>query len=113
MKVEISKILISETRRAVDPESVSRLADSIKDIGLLNPITVTSGNRLIAGAHRLEACRMLGWLEIDINVVDLDNLQAELAEIDENLIRNELHFIKRGEQLSRRKDIYEVLHPEQ
>lgn len=37
---------------------------------------------------------------------------AELAEIDENIVRTALSVIKYGELLERRKEIYEVLHPE-
>ena len=44
--------------------------------------------------------------------MDLDDLDAELVEIDENLIRNELTVLERGEQLRRRKEIYEAKHPE-
>ena len=50
--------------------------------------------------------------EIAATVLPLDGLKAELAEIDENLVRNELHFTERGEHFARRKKIYEALHPE-
>lgn len=42
----------------------------------------------------------------------LEGLQAELAEIDENFVRNDLSTIEYGEMLLRRKEIYETLHPE-
>lgn len=45
-------------------------------------------------------------------MVKLDTLNAELAEIDENLIRNELHYVEADKQIARRKEIYEALHPE-
>ena len=66
----------------------------------------------IAGHHRLEAYKSLGYDEIVVNTVDLDALHAELAEIDENLIRNELHYIIADNNMKRRKEIYEELYPE-
>ena len=112
MKKKLSEITISEGRRNIDYVKVSELAESIKIIGLLNPITVNKNNTLIAGAHRYEACKLLGFDEIECVVLDCNELQAELAEIDENLMRCELHFTERGDYLKRRKAIYEELHPE-
>lgn len=110
--MKIADVKINTDRRPLNMSKVQELADSIKDIGLINPITVDRESILIAGLHRLEACKLLEWVDIECNVVDLDGLKAELAEIDENLVRNELHYIERGECLSRRKRIYELLHPE-
>lgn len=112
MKVKLEDIIIGTGRREVSPGKVQELASSIKEIGLLNPVTIGQDYTLIAGLHRLMACQELGFTEIECNMIDLTGLKAELAEIDENLIRNELHYIDRGEQLKRRKEIYEELYPE-
>ena len=112
MKIKIAEIKVGDNRREIDEANVANLMKSIREVGLINAITVTQGNKLIAGAHRLEACKRLGWEEIECNVAELDGLKAELAEIDENLIRHNLNHIDEGEQLLRKKEIYEMLYPE-
>ncbi|WP_099205625.1 ParB/RepB/Spo0J family partition protein [Scatolibacter rhodanostii] len=112
MKIKISDIKVGDNRREIDEANVLTIADSMKEVGLINPITVTADHTLIAGAHRLEACKLLNWSEIECNVVELDGLKAELAEIDENLIRHNLSHLDEGEQLLRKKEIYEMLYPE-
>ena len=92
--------------------NIEQLANSIRDLGLLNPITLTTSYRLIAGYHRYLACKSLGWQDIPANIVTLDALRAELAEIDENLQRQELTVLERAEQLARRKNIYEEVYPQ-
>ena len=109
VKVSIDTIQIVDRKRSL--LDIDSLAQSIKQIGLLNPITIQPDGRLIAGYHRFEACKSLGWTEIDATVCDLGTLESELAEIDENLIRSELHWIDRDKQLARRKVIYETLYP--
>jgi N6-adenosine-specific RNA methylase IME4 len=110
--MKINEVKINAGRRTVDVKKVKELAESIKELGLLNPITVNEDGTLIAGMHRLEACKLLGYEEIKVNKINLNLLLAELAEIDENLIRNELHWLESDKQLKRRKAIYEELHPE-
>lgn len=110
--MNINEVKINEGRRPTDQKKIQELADSIKELGLLNPITVNEDGTLIAGMHRLEACKLLGMEEIKVNKINLSSLLAELAEIDENLIRNELHWLAADKQLRRRKSIYEELHPE-
>lgn len=97
--------MASPDRRKVDAGKVSELAESIKTVGLINPITVTADKELVAGAHRLEACKSLGWSEIECLVFDGTDFQKELAEIDENLVRLELDPISIGELAIRRDEI--------
>lgn len=112
--------------RAVNPARVKSLAESIAEIGLQNPISVLlvkvrqgtayshDGKKyqLVAGEHRWKACLSLGLKEIPVNVLSLNDLQCELWQVDENLMRSELTELERAEHLRHRKEIYLVLHPE-
>jgi N6-adenosine-specific RNA methylase IME4 len=64
------------------------LAESIEEVGLLHPVVVTPEGRLIAGQRRLEACRLLGWRDVPVTVVDL--YQAARGEAHENFVRKDL-----------------------
>jgi hypothetical protein len=102
----------TDGNRKPDKDVVRQLVDSIKDVGLLNPITVTPEGKLRAGGHRLAAFKVLGWKKIAAHLQDLDDLKGELAQIDENLMRNPGTQLEQAEALKRRKEIYEALHPE-
>ena len=116
--VSIGSIIIHEGRRAIKEKTVLGLMDSIKEVGLLNAITVFEKGGslvLVAGLHRLEACKRLGWETIPVQCLaptDSDKARVDLAEVDENLIRNEIGALEMGEILERRKVIYEGLHPQ-
>lgn len=68
---------------------ISDLAASIKKLGLLHPIVVTSAGLLVAGHRRLEACRTLGWKRVPVTVVtSFEDAETMLsAERDENVCR--------------------------
>ncbi|MFQ5783473.1 MAG: ParB/RepB/Spo0J family partition protein [Alphaproteobacteria bacterium] len=119
--IPISQVRVDSRKRS--PKGLDRLMPSISEIGLLNPITVTAiefeqeGSlrrfyRLAAGLSRLEACKLLGWEYIPAFIRKFDNVDLEIAEIDENLVRSELTVLERGEQYLRRKELYETKHPE-
>jgi len=112
MLIQISDVTVSPERCAAEPSTVKGLADSISDVGLLNPITVDQDYTLIAGLHRLEAAKLLGWTGIECTISSLEGLQAKLAEVDENVVRKGLPTIEYNDLMYRRKEIYEMLHPE-
>jgi ParB family chromosome partitioning protein len=112
MRIKISNIKINPGRREAEPKAVEELARSITAVGLMNPVTLDQNNTLVAGLHRLEAAKLLGWTEIECTTIGMDSVQAKLAEIDENIVRTKLNRQELCEQLLRRKEIYETLHPE-
>lgn len=108
--VKISEIKIRNRKRKLG--DIEGLIQSIKLSGLINPITISTDYVLIAGLHRLEACKKIGHTEINANILDAGESETELLEIDENLVRNNLTVLEQAEQLKRRKEIYEELYPE-
>lgn len=107
----------AERLRALRPEVVRQLMESMAANGLLHPIVVRpkpggAGYWLVAGRHRFEAAQKLQWPGIPAKVcsgMDVDH--AELAEIDENLIRANLSPVETALHMARRKELYEKLHP--
>jgi ParB-like chromosome segregation protein Spo0J len=102
--------------RALNPAVVKELAASMKERGQLQPIVIrpkSIGYILVAGRHRYEAARKLKWPSIRAEILDgLDAVKAELAEIDENLMRADLSPAERDLHWARRKALYEEEHPE-
>jgi hypothetical protein len=106
--------------RKTTPKRVFELAQSIRLIGLQVPITVRADNRggagtkfeILAGRHRYEACRSLNMKCVPCIVQAVDDLEAELIAIDENLFRENLTPAQEAKAIVRRKEIYEALHPE-
>ena len=117
IKLAYIHVLPNRRLRAIRDELVTELAESMEKRGLLQPITLRLGSdtgySLVCGWHRLEAAKRLGWSTIVATVTDLDDDdEAELAGIDENLIRGELSPAERALHVARRKELYEKLHPE-
>lgn len=109
-------INIHGERRPLVEDKLAPLMESVKRLGVLEPIVVRRPSGLmpvlVAGRHRLEAARRLKLKTVPCIIRDMDDIDAELAEIDENLIRAELTPAQTAAALTRRKELYEAKHPE-
>src|SRR5262245_44800584 len=74
-------------RARKDLGDLEGLMQRIEQVVLLHPIVVTPDSQLIAGARRLEACKRLGWTDIPVHVVPLDDVL--LGEYAENAFRKD------------------------
>lgn len=80
VEVAIEHVVVQDRFRK-DFGDLDGLAASIKELGLLQPIGIDAGYRLVFGERRLRACKLLGQTEIKVRFVNLDSLlKGELAE---------------------------------
>lgn len=84
----------NQPRKAFDQEAMAQLADSIREVGLLQPILVqrTGGRyRIIAGERRYRACRLAGLTRVPVIERDMSGEESMLAALIENLQREDLN----------------------
>lgn len=98
--VAVDRIEVGQRLRPVDPDWVAFMASELAKNGLGTPIWVRwlpgRGPRLVAGAHRLAAARLLGWETIQAQMFRGDADQARMWEIAENLVRRDLGALDRA-----------------
>ena len=85
----------SQPRKLFDEDALAELADSIREHGVIQPLTVrklSSGYyQIIAGERRWRAARMAGLTEIPAVVVEADDQKAAELALVENLQREDLN----------------------
>ena len=95
----------AQPRTSFDPDSLSELADSIRQNGLLQPLTVrrtpTGEYQLIAGERRLRACKLAGLSLVSCVVSSCDSRQSAILAMLENLQRRDLGVFEEAEGLRR------------
>ena len=84
--MDIADIRVGKRHRR-DLGDIAALAELIREAGLLHPIVIQPDGKLIAGARRLAACKKLGWTQIPVNVVDIDDIAR--GEMIENTARKD------------------------
>ncbi|MEA3353135.1 MAG: ParB N-terminal domain-containing protein [Campylobacterota bacterium] len=111
--VKTEKIKIGVRLLERENKDIGFIAESIKDNGLINPIAIDAEYNLISGYLRLEAFKSLGYQTIPCVVYSsCDEDKKLLLQIDENLARKDISPFQKGNLLSERKKIYEILFPD-
>lgn len=87
-----------QPRREFDPAAIEELAASIREYGLIQPITVRPLDKgyyqIIAGERRWRAAKMAGLSEVPVLVKDLSDESAAAVSLVENLQRTDLNPIE-------------------
>lgn len=115
-QIPLDQIQVGDRLRAVDEDWAAWIASDMAEKGQSTPIEVRAVGEdrylLIAGGHRHRAAQIAGLETMFAIVRECSPLEAEMLEIDENLLRRELSELDRSTSLARRKELYEKLHPE-
>lgn len=86
-----------QPRRNFEDSSIEDLANSIRENGLIQPVTVREtyfGYQLIAGERRFRACQLLGWEKIQCIIVDASEVESAKLALIENVQREDLSAIE-------------------
>ena len=98
-----------QPRKNFDDETISALADSIKEHGILQPILVRpygNGYQIVAGERRWRAARMLGMSEVPVQIKELSDLEAMQLALIENLQRENLNPVEEAKGYSELVESY-------
>ena len=93
----------AQPRQVFGEEALDELARSIREHGILQPLSVRragSGYELIAGERRLRAGVQAGLTELPCIIMKMDDSESGLAALVENLQRQELDFIEQARGIS-------------
>jgi ParB family transcriptional regulator, chromosome partitioning protein len=117
-RVPVADVIVRDRLRPVSEAAVASLIASIGDVMVMKaPIDIGKMKDgkliLIAGGHRLEAAKRLGWDTIRANVWERPTADwMRLMEVDDNLAGAEMTALDTAIFLATRKEVYERMHPE-
>lgn len=98
--INTSEIVLPPYLLRSNLNGVEELAESIKNVGLLQPIIVRLNDshsiELVAGYRRFNACKKIGWRKITCHIVELDDRTAFEVSLIENVQRQTLNPIEEG-----------------
>jgi ParB family chromosome partitioning protein len=100
-EIELDKILVDSNaiRKDFDEDKLKELQASIANRGLLSPIVVKpegDNYRLIAGLRRYLAVSNLGWEKVPCIIWEGDEYNADIAQVEENIMREDITPLEEG-----------------
>ena len=93
-----------QPRQQFSDEKLTELADSIKQLGVLQPLMVRkakSGYQIVLGERRYRAARLAGLERVPVQVVDADDERAYQIALVENIQREDLNPLEESEAYRR------------
>ena len=106
VKIKIDKIIPNRSQPRLDfyEDSLKGLAESIKENGLLQPVTVRKVDNqyeLIAGERRYRACMLNGQKDIEAIILEKSDDESANLALVENLQRENLNAIEQALAMKR------------
>lgn len=94
----------AQPRKYFDPDELLALSQSIRENGLLQPMSVRrieGGNyELIAGERRLRACKLAGLQTVPVVLCNVDDRESAVLAMIENLQRQDLNFFEEAQGIA-------------
>ncbi|MFL1010986.1 ParB/RepB/Spo0J family partition protein [Flavisericum labens] len=87
-------------RSDFNEQSIQKLAESIKEHGVLQPLLVrptSEGYELVCGERWLRACKLIDLKSVPVQIKDMNDQEALEAQIIENLEREDVHPLREAE----------------
>jgi ParB family chromosome partitioning protein len=102
-----------QPRKAFDEEELSRLSDSVRTHGILQPLVVRlvgEQYQLVAGERRLRAAQAAGLSAVPVRIVDFNDQQTLEAALIENIHRADLNPIEKAQGFQEYLDRFRMSH---
>lgn len=94
----------TDIRTNIENQKLEELAQSIKNVGLINPITVKRNDKryeVVTGHRRLIACKIAGIPRITAFVTKLPEQTLDVMKIDENVFREDVSPVSMAKYIYR------------
>lgn len=105
----------NQPRKRFKEKEIERLSESIRRVGVINPVSVRYENgkyELIAGERRLRAAKLAGRYSIPCMLVSANDYMSALLALTENLLRSDLNCFEQAQAISNILEMTEITQSE-